>query len=163
MAIPTPFAIEESLVIYDDALSEGWEMSTWDSEVDKAVDTVVHGGQVALGVTPNVYGGIAFSTNLDISEYAYLEFSVNGGLQGGQLLEINIWNAGTGARIAGSFLCRVISSTAALPPDEWFLVRFPLQRLDLANRRVNISIIHSNNQPAPQFFLDNIRLVREAE
>jgi hypothetical protein len=161
LEIPTPFAVEESLVIYDDALAEGWEMWPWQAEVDPAAESVVHSGQVALGVTPDPWGKVNFFNPLDISEYAYLEFYVNGGSQGGQELGIGFWDVQNEMEIVGGTkLCRV-SSSSPLPPDEWVLFRFPLQHLDLSGKKVSILILNASEQPAPQFFLDDVRLVRE--
>ena len=115
--IPPPFEVEESLVIYDDALGEGWEMWAWDGEVDPSVESVVHSGRGAMGVTLEPGGGFAFINPLDISEYAYLEFYVNGGSQGGQELAIHFWDVDADASIWSCNFCRVISSLA-LPPDE---------------------------------------------
>ena len=160
--IPPPFEVEESLVIYDDALGEGWEMWAWDGEVDPSVESVVHSGRGAMGVTLEPGGGFAFINPLDISEYAYLEFYVNGGSQGGQELAIHFWDVDADASIWSCNFCRVISSLA-LPPDEWVLVRLPLQDLGLRGRQVSININSTSDQPAPQFFLDDIRLVKEAD
>lgn len=159
--IPTPVAVEESLVIYDDALAEGWNMWTWEGEADPSVESVVHSGQMALGVTLDTGGGVGFHNPLDFSEYAYLEFYVNGGSLGGQELMIWFWDAENDAPIRSSLLCGFTSSPS-LPPDEWVLIRLSLQHLELSGRQVSINIINDSDQPAPQFFLDDIRLVRES-
>ena len=159
--VPTPFAVEESLVIYDDSLGTGWKIWPWQAEVDTAAESMVHSGQMVLGVTPGPWGSIGFFNPLDISEYAYLEFYVNGGSQGGQELLISFWDVENEVEIGpDTNLCRVTSSST-LPPEEWVLVRWPLQHLDLSGRQVSINIYNATDQPAPQFFLDDIRLVAE--
>ena len=122
----------------------------------------MHSGQVALGVTPPPWESIGFFNPQDISEYAYLEFYVNGGSQGGQELSIFFWDQTNNMEIGTWGLCSVTSS-ATLLPNEWVLVRFPLQQLNLSGRQVSINVGNHSEQPAPQFFLDDIRLVKEAE
>jgi hypothetical protein len=158
--IPTPYPVEESLIVFDDAVGPGWEISTWNGKIDTGVKSLVHSGQTALAVTLDTWGGIALSNSLDISGYGYLEFYINGGPQGGQGLEIYIWDVQNDTGLDHNLLCRFTSSFL-LPPDEWFMVRFPLRHLDLANRQVSININTATDQPAAQFFLDDIRLVRE--
>jgi len=157
--ISPPSPNEDSLFIYDDALVEGWEIFSWEAEFDIAVENVVHTGRMALGVTPSTPGGnVTFINQMDISEYAYLEFYVNGDSQGGQELNIVFWDNDNDMQIGITInLCGFILS-AALPPDEWILVRFPLQHLDLSGGQYSI-IIFSDSQ----FFLDDIRLVKESE
>ena len=138
----------------------GWDISTWDGEIDTGAESVVHSGQTALGVTLDAWGGIALFNPLEISQYGYLEFYINGGPQGGQGLEIYIWDAENDTGVEHSHLCRFTSSSL-LPPDEWLLVRFPMQHVDLFNRQVSININSATDQPVPQFYLDDIRLVRE--
>lgn len=158
--IPTPYPVEESLIIFDNALGPDWDISAWDGEIDTGAESVVHSGPTALGVTLDAWGGIALFNPLDIAEYGYLEFYINGGPQGGQGLEIHIWDVENDTEVEGGLLCRYTSSLL-LPPDEWLLVRFPLQHLDLVNRQVSINMNNAAEQPAPQFFLDDIRLVAE--
>jgi hypothetical protein len=163
MKAPTPFAVEESLILFDDYPGLGWEMWNWQVEVARVTESMVHSGKRALGVTPvGPWGGIGFFKPLDISEYAYLEFYVNGSSQGGQELRIFFWDVENEVERGSNGLCFVTSSTA-LPPDEWILVRYPLQHLDLSGGQVSINIGSSSDQPAPQFFLDDIRLVREGK
>ena len=45
----------------------------------------------------------------------------------------------------------------------FFLNRIPLKNLGLDGKQVSIGIYNDSDQPATQFFLDDIRLVREAE
>lgn len=160
--IPTPFEVEESLVIYADALGSGWEIWPWEAEVDPDVESVVHSGQMALGITFGPWGGIPFFKPLNFSEYAYLEFYINGGQQGGQELIIRFWDVENDIGLGAWGLCSITSS-ATLPPDEWVLIRLPLKHLDLSGRQASINITNNLEQPAPQFYLDDIRLVKEAD
>jgi len=153
---------EKSYFIYDDTLAEGWDMWTWNGEADAAVEGVVHRGQMALGVTLDTEGGIGFTNPLDFSEYAYLEFFINGGSQGGQELNIYIWDAENDTEVKFYPLSEY-TLLAQLPPDEWFQVRIPLQQLDLENKQISLNIPNASSQPAPQFFLDDIRLISVVE
>jgi hypothetical protein len=164
-APPTPTLSPEqeiSLFIYDDAAGPGWDIWTWEGEVDIAVESVVHSGQMALGVTLDARGGIGLFSPIDFSEFVYLEFYINGGSQGGQELEIYIWDAENDVEVEHNPLS-VYTSSPQLLSDEWLLVRYPLQHLDLSGRQVSINITNTSDQPAPQFFLDDIRLVKEAD
>ena len=153
---------EISTFIYDDALAEGWDMWTWNGEADAAVEGVVHSGQKALGVTLDTGGGIGFKSPLNFSEYDYLEFYVNGGSGGGQKLDIYIWDAENDTEVEYHPLSEYTSSLQ-LPPDEWFQVRIPLQQLDLENKQISLNIPNASDQSAPQFFLDDIRLISVVE
>ena len=136
-------------------------MWTWDGEVDITVESVVHSGQRALGVTLDTWGGIGFCNPLDFSDYVYLEFYINGGSQGGQELAIYIWDAENDTEVEYTPLS-VYTLSPQLPSDEWFQVRVPLQHLDLVNKQISININNATDQPASQFFLDDVGLVKEA-
>jgi len=161
--IPTEFDVEESFVIYADELEAGWEIGSWEADIQTDIESVVHGGQTALGVTLNGGGGnISFSNPQDISKYAYLEFFINGGSQGGQDLGISFVDEKTQEQLVYALFCRVTQSTP-LPPDEWVLIRFPLQQLDIRDRHVSIYIFNDTEQQNSQFYLDDIRLVAEGQ
>ena len=162
---PTPTLSPEQEIsnfIYDDALAEGWDMWTWNGEVDGAVESVVHSGQRALGATLDTGGGIGFTNPIDFSEYDYLEFYINGGSGGGQKLDIYIWDAENDTEVEYHPLSEYTLSPQ-LPPDKWFQVRIPFQHLDLVNKHISLNIPNASDQPAPQFFLDDIRLISVVE
>jgi hypothetical protein len=155
--IPTPSPNEDSLFIYDDVLVDGWEIASWEAEIDTAVESVVRSGPTALGVMPTSPGGnVTFINLLDISAYAYLEFYVNGGSLGGQSLNIIFWDNEKDKQVGIVMdLCPYIKSET-LPPDKWMMVRLPLQHLNFGSGQYSIIIFDDDLQ----FFLDDIRLVR---
>jgi endoglucanase len=93
-AIPTPTLSPEQraaagYVIYDDALRSDWYLDEWNVEADMEADNVVHSGQLAIAVTIDSRGVFALGAgHIDISDYGYLEFYINGGSQGGQSLAV---------------------------------------------------------------------------
>jgi len=89
--IPTSYPDEKSIVIFDEAISDT-DCSIWasDGSIIQQVESVVYMGQYSLGVTMDDSGVfvIECSRDIKITEYGYLEFYINLGPEGGQLLNM---------------------------------------------------------------------------
>jgi len=169
--IPTPYPDGKSIVIFDEVIS-GTDFSIWvdNGSINQQVESVVYKGQYSLGVTLDNGGGviIEYFSKTNITEYDYLEFYINLGPEGGQELKIlgeyypcsEAWCEGYESWTAlGNYA--LVEQEAALPADEWFLVRIPIDKLYRADQKTDVSIMIQNftRKPISEFYLDDIRLV----
>ena len=160
-AIPTlsPERWAAGYVVYDDTLRSDWYMDVWKAEADMVAENVVHSGQLAIAVTINSGGVFALGAGLvDISKYGYLEFYLNGGPRGGQSLEIFLWDPVNQQEIKRVRLGNYMQAEQ-LPANVWLLVAVPLEDLNPENLPIDTINIAPIDQPASQFYIDDIRFV----
>jgi hypothetical protein len=171
--IPTPYPDGKSIVIFDEVISDtDFSIGVYDGSINQQVESVVHNGQYSLGVTLDNWGGfiIDYFSETNITEYDYLEFYINLGPEGGQELKLQVeyypcpeaWCEGYESWTAlGNYA--LVEQEAALPADEWFLVRIPIDKLFRAYQEtaaeIMIMIQNFTQKPIPEFYLDEIRLV----
>jgi len=162
---PTPTLSPEqekarSHFIYEDAAEQGWDIhvNSGEGEIDLSSQSVVHNGQFAIEANLDTWASFTLWTEtLDTSQFLYLEFYLNGGPQGGQV--INVLTIGE-EDVLTNLATSEYTGAAILLPGEWVMVRIPVEDLNPGNNPVNSLVIenHSDN-PAGTFFVDDIRLV----
>ena len=169
--IPTPYPNEQSFVIFDETVSDS-DVYVWvnNGSMNQQIESVVHNGQYSMGVALDDWGifAIDYFSNKNITEYEYLEFYINLGQEGGQILNLQVqyypcsetWceNYESWTQLGNYIL---VEQQAALPADEWLLFRIPIDELFRADQKTDVSIMIQNfsRRPIPEFYLDEIRLV----
>jgi hypothetical protein len=93
--LPSPQASD--LIIYQDALSSGWENWSWDTTVTFSNTTPVHSGSASIAITyTNGWGGfyLAYPQALAGYDYISIHFWIHGGTQGGQRIRFSLNDGG---------------------------------------------------------------------
>ena len=149
---------EVSLFIYEDAARAGWFINAWDGKIDLSSESVVHKGQSAIEANMDPWGAFGmWSKPLDTSQYLYLEFLINGGSQGGQLINVLTFHED---EVMTNLAIGDYTGTAELPPGEWVIVRIPVEDLNPDNDLVTQIVIENHSDdPAGTFYVDDIRFV----
>jgi hypothetical protein len=163
ISTPTPTLSPEqeiSLFVYDDAAEPGWDIHVnfGEGEIDLSSKSAVHNGQFAIEAKMDPWGSFAMWTKpLDTSQFLYLEFYINGGSQGGQM--INVLTFGEGV-VLTNLATSIYTGARILPPEEWLMVRIPVEDLNPNNDPVTGFVIENHSDdPAATFYVDDIRFV----
>ncbi len=154
VASGTPSVLAADLHVYADGLASGWEDWSWGGITRNFSQTSpVHGGSASIAVTfTGAWSGLQLGrlSLLDVADYDTLRFYVHGGTAGGQHVEVQVGNRGSGA-----FVVRTLSPAAGM----WTRVDVPL--LDLGSGAA-IDYIHwfnATDGAQPIFYLDDIAFV----
>ncbi len=143
---------QEDLVIYDDALREGWQNWSW-ATVNLANPSPTHGGSDSISVTTANYSALYLHHDaFDSALYTNLTFWIHGGPTGGQSLKVQ-------ATVNGQATNAV--NLPSLPANTWQQITLSLAALHVANNPNMdgfwIQSLASATQPT--FFVDDIKLV----
>ena len=149
---------EVSTFIYDDSAARGWDISVGDGQIDLRSKEVVSAGQYAIKADMDSWGAVgAWTEPLDTSQFLYLEFHINGGSQGGQLINVLTFHED---EVMTNLAIGDYTGTAELPPGEWVIVRIPVEDLNPDNDLVTQIVIENHSDdPAGTFYVDDIRFV----
>lgn len=153
------------LVLYEDALGNGWENWSWDCGCFESTD-YVHTGRRAFAVSLKPYGGLGIGRHGPIrtKQYSNLEFYINGGKSGGQQLRVSINDrVGDGERPPTGISInnpRYIEN-GTIEANKWKLVSIPLADLgadDTTLVKVNV-MDDKSGKTQPTFYVDNMKLI----
>jgi Glycoside hydrolase family 44 len=144
------------LVIYDEALSAGWnDWSSWEATQDPSATTpAAHHGTRSMAVTfagPYRVLELRPGTPIDVAPYAVVSFWVHGGATGGQKVNLQLRDG------AGAVGAQVpISITAG----QWTRIEAPLNTLLGAGAQLKgIRLLEKSGSAAPPtFYLDELTL-----
>lgn len=143
------------LLIYDDQLRNDFVDWSWGT-VSFNQTAVVHSGTAAISFEPDGWAGLFLHRDAGISLVAYeaLEFWVNGGGTGGQVLRIAIL---MGDSIAGSAPLAPFVDGGAIPAGQWAKARVPVADLGVTSGVLSGFWLQDDtggNQPA--VYLDDL-------
>ena len=147
--------VESGTTIYDDGLRNGFADWSWATH-DLSQSAVVQSGATAVSFEPDGYSGLLFHTPpLPAANYDALEFWVNGGVGGGQNVNIAWRN--------GSLLGQVALGQAAggtVVAGAWRKVSIPLAAMGISPAALLSDLYFEDVSGAnqPTLYLDDIRL-----
>ncbi len=147
-------AAAANMTIYDDAPVNSWSDGSYNVTLNYANTSPVHSGSDSISVTINsAYGGIGFNhSGMTNSAYASITFWLNGGVGGGQQLQMygNLDYAPQGARY----------HLAAPLANTWQKYTVSLSALGVANvtNFTGFVIQDSAGSAEAAFYLDDIQL-----
>jgi alpha-N-arabinofuranosidase len=144
---------QANLPIYTDHLVNGFQNWSW-ATVNLANPSPVHSGSNSISVTygPNYQALYLEHTDFNTAPYSCLDFWVNGGSAGGQLLQVGGLLNGTN---------QINYPLGNLPANAWQHFTIPLSSLGVANA-TNFSgfwIQSATSAAQPVFYLDDIQLL----
>lgn len=155
-----PARASGDLMVYDDALQNGFQDWSW-APHSFANPSPVYAGTRSISVT---YAGnwdgvwlVNPNGGVDTSAYTALHFAIHGGSVGGQSLLVQ---AGSGT----TYPTNEVALNTYLPggpvANQWRVVEIPLSALNLQNANLgNLAFQSNTNAAQPTFYLDDIRLL----
>ena len=159
LAAPMPGAAQSNLVIYADSPATGWQDWSYGATRNLSNPAPVHSGSHSISVQiTSAWGAFSLGhADLTNTSYAFLSFWLNGGVGGGQQLQlyglrdVNGVNTAQNARF---YLNTPVAST-------WQQYTVPLSAFGVANATnfTGFAIQDSVGSTEPVFYLDDIELV----
>jgi DNA/RNA endonuclease YhcR with UshA esterase domain len=152
MALAAKTFAQTALLVYDDGLQSGFEDWPWASH-SLTNTSPVHSGVYSISVHAAAWQGLYLHhAAFDTSPYTSLSFWGNGGIKGGQRLQVQVLlgNANPPANVYFRF---------TLLPATWQQITVPLAALDVANRTncTGFWIQLTTNSPSGTFYVDDIQ------
>ena len=138
-----------NLIIYDDALADGWQDWSWDGTYDFSHTTTVHSGNNAIAATYTaVWGGLKLHhAGISTIGYTDLQFWLHGGATGGQAVRVYLNDTNPDVSL---------TPTA----NSWQQVTIPLTDFGSPAQITDITWQdESGNPTTPTFYLDDIILI----
>jgi len=154
LSIPLTGATQAGdFVVYSDALAEGWENWSWDTQVNftnaqPALD------RRAIAVTyRKAFGGFSLRapTPIDAGRYSGIVFWVHGGNAGKRSLTFYIQQSDSGGESR--------KAQFEAPAGVWTPITISLSSLDSPKTIKRLNIQDNSGKPQPAFYVDNVRLV----
>jgi hypothetical protein len=144
----------EDLTIYDNNLAAGWQSWSW-ATVNFANTAAAYSAPNSISVDAGVWASLYLAYQgepLNTSAYNTLTFWANGGPSGGQRVTIS-----AAVNFNGDGLP---SHTIDLPANTWRKFEVPLEALGVQGQSniTNFGFMNTSGQPAPTFYIDEIKL-----
>lgn len=137
------------VIVYDDALTAGWQDWSWGGNFDYANPTPTHSSCAAsiAATYTSAWGGLYLHANsLDLSGYDTLRFWLHGGSAGGQRIYVVIDFNGDGYEVTAT-------------GGTWQLVEIPLSELGSPTSVSDLVWQDNVGGAQPTFYLDDITFV----
>jgi hypothetical protein len=144
--------LRADLIVYDDALENGWQNWSW-ATVNLANPSPVYSGADSISVTASNYSALYLDVGAtDSSQFTNLTFWVNGGAKGGQAVQIQ-------GLLDGSPQSPV--QIGPLPTNSWRQVTLSMSALGVADQPNFTGFWLQIETPnaVPTFYVDDISLV----
>ena len=144
------------LPIYHDTLDSSFQDWSWATH-DLFQMAVVHSGSRAVSFEPDAWAGLDFhhATAIDTSLYTGLEFWVNGGPTGGQVVNIRLF---LGGQEKGSALISALLG-APVAAGGWQRVFLPFAGLGISGSFDNLYLQDWSGLNQGTIYIDDMRLV----
>src|ERR1700733_7641431 len=113
-------SVAQNMTIYSDSLVNGWQNWSYNVTLNFADTSPVHSGSDSISATiTNAYGGVDFLHNeMTNTAYSSVSFWINGGVSGGQHLQVyGTLDVGGAQNTAQS--ARVFLNSPAPPANAW--------------------------------------------
>jgi len=161
-AMPTPRPGEgQSMSIYTDQLSPGWQDWSWDADLALGATDQVYSGPRAIRVTLRPYGALClWHATFRTSGYQWLEFYIRGSPAAEPDLDVFFWDEhGTALRTRWVNDCRYVEGER-IGAEVWRRIVVPLVHLDAEGRSLSrIAVQDRSGRASTTFWMDEIRLI----
>jgi len=147
-ASPAQSRPQATLIVYDDALENGWvDYGSWDTTVNYSNTTPKHGGTASISVKYNAaWAGLYIHADaVSMSGYDTLRFWIHGGSAGGQQLRVV-------ANGAGSVNVTAVANT-------WTQIDVPLSALGSPATMSDLYWQDTTGGAQAIFYLDDIQFI----
>jgi alpha-L-arabinofuranosidase len=146
-----PAVAQSDQPIFTDSLASGWQDWSWATD-NLACTSTVHSGTYSISVTTSNYQALYLShDDFSTTGYSNLTFWINGGLTGGQPLQVQVLLGGVAQRAV---------SLAPLLSNTWQQIVLSLASLGAANQpnMDGFWIQSRTGANEPTFYVDDIAL-----
>jgi hypothetical protein len=143
-------AAGQDIAIYSDTIGGGWADWSWNTTVNPAVTSPVHGGSRSTAVTFNgSWAGLYLHRDgaIDLAAYERIVFWIHGGPSGGQRLRL----------VANGDGANTVAVTAQA--QAWLQVDVPLASLGNPSTLSDLYWQDAKGSAQPTFYLDDVILV----
>jgi hypothetical protein len=151
LALPAVADAQTDQSVYTDALANGWQNWSW-ATVNLANTTPVQSGTDSIGVSAGPYQALYLHHDpFDSTLYTSLNFWINGGASGGQLLQVQ-------ATLNGA--AQTVVTLPLLAANTWTQISIPLSSLGVQTQP-NLDgfwIQDRSGATQPTFFVDAIAI-----
>jgi hypothetical protein len=151
LALPAVADAQTDQSVYTDALANGWQNWSW-ATVNLANTTPVQSGTDSIGVSAGPYQALYLHHDpFDSTLYTSLNFWINGGASGGQLLQVQ-------ATLNGA--AQTVVTLPLLAANTWTQISIPLSSLGVQTQP-NLDgfwIQDRSGATQPTFFVDTIAI-----
>ena len=156
MAPAPPPPPVSGLPIYEDALESSFQDWSWAAH-DLFQTAVAHGGSRAISFEPDGWSGLAFHhpTPIDTAAFAGVELWVNGGVSGGQAVNVRLFLGGQdqGSAKVSDLLGAPVAAGA------WQRVFMPFDALGISGSFDDLYLQDWSGQNQGKLYVDDVRLV----
>lgn len=147
-----PASAQVNLVVYGDQLSNGFQDWSWGSR-NLTNTSPVHSGSHSISANLGYWQAVSFAhDDMDTSGYASLSFWLNGGANGGQVLNL---------QCQLSHVSQTAYTIPALKPNQWTQFTIQLTTLSVANKpdfdRFWLQLTSSGSSNI--FYLDDVQFI----
>lgn len=143
--------VKDAVVVYTDALENGWQERGWAKVMDYSDASPARGGKgTSIRVEAASFEAIKiFKADADLSSYRHLVLFLHGGPTGGQSLAVATVAAGKTQKSV---------SLPPLPAEKWVRVVVPFAELGIEGRRdVNAFWVQNASGESAVFHMDDIQ------
>lgn len=143
----------DDLIVYDDALAADWSNWSWSTTLDFAASYPVHDGAASMSAAYNSgWAGVYLhsSTTIESWQYAGLSFWIHGGAEGGQTVNICLYDGG--GEQAGSGV--TVTPTAGT----WGQYTVTMEQLGSPGEISAIVLQEYSGTSATAFYIDELTL-----
>lgn len=155
VSCPAPETLGPFVPVYQDALMNCFEVSSYWSGYDLASTAVVHGGTRSIAFDPQDWAALRLERTGLRSSYGALEFWVNGGAAGGQRIVLEARSGDD--RVAGDVELATLLG-GAIPAETWSRVTVPFRMPTAAD---DLSIWFKMDGKQGAVYFDDIALLAE--
>jgi hypothetical protein len=156
LSIPLTGPTEEGgYVVYSDALADGWENWSWESQVDFASREPVFAGRRAIAVQmPNGNGGLSLRApiTLDGEAYSAIRLRLRGAKPEPRQMQIYFHSADESGNEGPGFVFQLAGS-------QWITLRVPLAQLGNLKTIKRINVQDLGGSSPLSFYVDEIELL----
>ena len=152
-----PAARAQDMVLYDDALRNGWQDWSWCTR-DLAAAAPAHAGAASISVDLGAWEALYLSHagRLRRTDWVSLAFWIHGGAAGGQAAGVAFVDAGNPV---GSVDLAGYVPGGTVPAGTWTEVVIPLADAALSSDFDGVWLQDASGAGQPRFFVDDVRLV----
>ncbi|KAB2900491.1 MAG: hypothetical protein F9K31_04840 [Dokdonella sp.] len=153
------FARAADLVVYDDALRNGFQNWSWGGGSNFSNTNPVHAGTHSIALAGNAWNAVAFGRDdpIAFATYPQLRFWVHGGSAGGQA--ISLYANDTAAGVDASVPLASYIAGGAIAANQWREVTVPLATAFPGLSRFDqIGFISESSGTQPTVYFDDVEL-----
>ena len=153
-------ALSQTENVYLDALGSNWENWSWSGSYYFTNASPVYAGTNSIKITQQAWGGLSLHhPSIASNAYVYLEFYIDGGAAGGQLLQARLEDDNTGTSSTSVNLENYLVGGGGVATGTWKLASIPFAAFALATPNfTRVDVVDRSGTAQPTYYIDSITL-----